>query len=493
MTLKSKFRHATSLLLTALLLVGMSACKRDTDREPSPKPTPMPTPMPPVVTNELQMPRKEIRAVWLTTVWELDWPMKRRGEEAQKQLYREYLDAFEELNFNTIFLQVRSMGDAFYETKYEPWSKVLTGTRGQDPGWDVLGFMLDEAHRRGFSVHAWVNPFRIDTSGTPPELHPSIQPEWVTQQGKWTLYDPAEPGARGRVADIVAEIITKYDFDGLHIDDYFYPDPSSAGATPDDAEQYKKYGAAYKTVEDFRRANVDKAVKAIFDTVRKHRPEIPFSVSPAAGYKYNYETLYADIYMWAKEGWMDALIPQLYHHIGHPTADFRVTLHTWAQYSYNASLIVGHGLYRFGDPKSPAPFQSSAELIRQFELSRADKRVKGNAQYSAKYLLMNKVRVRDAFKQLYPTPALRPVLGKVVGSAPAVPNNVQLSQGKINWEGDGAYYAVYYQADGARELLLEEVTREKEYQPREKKGTYYVTALSSNDFESQLSSGVQQK
>lgn len=481
----SKLRVLLALLFTVTMLVGTS-CRHGSDA-PTPEPTPNPND-----GAELKLPAKEIRAVWMATIWELDWPLGKRGEAEQKQLYIDYLETLHALNFNAIFLQIRSGADAFYKSKYEPWSKWLTGTRGKDPGWDVLGFMLDEAHRRGIAVHAWINPFRVSSGNVFPEPAPYCDRKLITKQGKMYIYNPALPEARQWIADIVKEIITKYDFDGVHVDDYFYPDAKSPAvqAELDDAADFAKYGAGYKDVKEFRRANVDKAIQGIYQTVHKYRPEIPFSVSPAADYMYSYLRLYADIYKWCKEGWVDAVIPQLYQEIGNKYNDHRGNINQWAQHAYKASVIIGNGLYRFGDPKSPSAFQSTQELKNQFRLSRADRRVVGNAQFSVKYLMMNKLDIRDTFKELYPTPAVRPVLGQVIGSAPSAPTNVIITKGELSWQGDGAYYAVYHQPEGSNQLKVVTITAKKKQSVGTNKGTYYVTAITRNDFESSLSKGV---
>ncbi len=221
-----------------VMAVAINACSKND----SPLP-PDPTPPNPAA---LLFPKKEMRGVWMATVYGLDWPNGEYNMAAQKKLYTDYLDRFKQLNINAVFVQVKGMGDAFYNSPYEPWSASITGTRGTAPGYDVLQFMIDEAHARGIEFHAWMNPYRIATRASAntsyPALHPSVKPEWVVSHEKIQIYNPAVPEVTQRLADIVKDVITKYNVDGIHFDDYFYPDPSSAGQMVSDAADYQKYG-----------------------------------------------------------------------------------------------------------------------------------------------------------------------------------------------------------------------------------------------------------
>ncbi|RYZ47286.1 MAG: hypothetical protein EOO14_23695, partial [Chitinophagaceae bacterium] len=266
--------------LAAVLLLALNACSKD-----DPNPAPPPNPNPPGGSTELLYPKKEMRAVWIATVWGLDWPDGKTTVDAQKKAYTDYLDKFKELKINTVFVQVKGMGDAFYNSPYEPWSAAITGTRGTAPGYDVLKFMIDEAHARGMEFHAWMNPYRIGTRAgvttSYPALHSSVKPEWVVSHEKIQIYNPALPEVRQRLADIVKDVITKYDVDGIHFDDYFYPDPTSAGQMVSDNADYQQHGAGFATVEEFRRSNVDKAIKGVYDVIVATKPQVVFSVSPA--------------------------------------------------------------------------------------------------------------------------------------------------------------------------------------------------------------------
>ena len=241
-------------IVVLVLPILCNSCKKD------PNGIDTPDPEPPVTEDELLFPKKEMRAVWVTTAWGLDWPRGDYNEASQKQQYIAYLDRFEELNINSIFFQVKAMGDAYYASSYEPWSVSITGTRGKDPGYDILQFMINEAHARDIEFHAWMNPYRIATranTGTSyPALHASVESEWVVSHEKIQIYNPALPEVRERLADIVTELITSYPVDGIHFDDYFYPAASAAGQMVSYQDDYAQFGAAYSTIEDFRRGNV---------------------------------------------------------------------------------------------------------------------------------------------------------------------------------------------------------------------------------------------
>ncbi|MBK5196241.1 MAG: family 10 glycosylhydrolase, partial [Proteiniphilum sp.] len=417
------------ILLFTLILIG---CSKETDDIENIDPDPSVT---------LTFPNKEMRAVWMVTAWELDWPRGDHNVETQKQQYITYLEKFEQLNINALFFQVKGMGDAFYDSPYEPWSESISGVRGKDPGYDILTFMIDEAHKRDIEFHAWMNPYRIDTRADNSQpyspLHSSVKPEWVMNHEKLQIYNPALPEVRQRLFDIVKDLIMKYDVDGIHFDDYFYPDPSSAGQMVSDKPDYEKYGADYATIEDFRRANVDKAIKGVHDLILATKPDVVFSVSPAASYTYNLNTLYADVKKWCQQGWMDLLIPQLYQEIGNPSNDFQSNLGWWSQYNYQAALMIGHAIYKFGDPVQHEAFQSTTELTRQFELTRRNKKVSGNALYSARYILENKIGITDMIATLYSRPSLIPFIGRSVAPDPQKPENVRIDNGQLKWNTAG--------------------------------------------------------
>lgn len=478
-------------ILALLLVVGViHSCSKDEIEDPDP-------PQPPEEKDSVLLPGKEMRGVWIATVWELDWPRGERDIEAQKQQYIDYLDQFQRMNINAVFFQVKGMGDAYYDSPYEPWSASISGTRGKDPGYDVLSFLIEEAHARDIEFHAWMNPYRIATRadrGTMyPDLHPSIQSDWVINHEKIQIYNPAIPEVRERLADIVRDLIEKYDVDGIHFDDYFYPDPSSAGQMESDREDYDDYGKDFASIEDFRRNNVNETIRLVHETISNTRPEVVFSVSPAASPDYSMNTLYADVRTWAKEGWLDILIPQLYHEIGNPYNDFQERLAWWAQFSYDATLMIGYGLYRFGDPESPAAFQNVSEMEKQIEMARKNKKVKGHLMYSAQYIPMNRIGITDKLEELFENPGVIPFAGRSEFPDPEPATDLQLSGNTLKWKTTGDVRSVvYYFSDLKREGVVLAITRDQEI-PVGAEGYYVVTTLNNQNKESKPSEAVLKK
>lgn len=454
-------------------------------------------PEPPPSKPTLLFPKKEMRSIWITTAWGLDWPMGKYDIQPQKDQYIQYLDRFKALNINAVIVQVKPMGDAFYNSPYEPWSASITGVRGKDPGYDVLKFMIEEAHKRDIEFHAWMNPYRIATragSSTPyPSLHASVKPEWVVSHEKIRIYNPALPTVRQRLADIVKDLITKYEVDGIHFDDYFYPDPSSAGVMVSDAEDFQKYGASFAKIEDFRRDNVDKAIKAVHDAIVATKPEVVFTISPAASPDYNLNPLFADVTKWCREGWIDVVMPQLYQEIGNQYNDFQAKLAWWTQYSYKAVPMVGHGYYKFGDSQQPAAFQSTLELERQFELTRRNQKVQGNAMYSARYILSNKINITDKLATIYKNPAVIPFLGREVAPAPAKPQNVKIENNRLSWTRSGDVRSVVYHfPDRTKEGTVLSITNDTSF-PVSASGFYCVTTINKDNKESDPSDAIEKK
>lgn len=306
--------------------------------------------------------------------------MEKYDADVQKKLYTDYLDLLVGYNMNAVFFQIRGMADAFYESEYEPWSKYITGSAGVRPDYDVLGFLVEEAHKRGIQFHVWLNPYRIATRANKnaafPKLDAKIPMELVKDYEKIRVYNPALPEVQERIVNIVKEIITKYDVDGIHMDDYFYPS-LEASETMNDGTEFQKYGKdKFKNIEDFRRNNVNTVVRNIQKTIIETRPEVIFSISPAADMERNYNTLFADVNTWAKEGWVDVVIPQLYFATGNDATSFNLRLDLWSQYTYENHLLIGYGIYKFGDSQYGSKFQSSDDLMKQFELASAKPKVK---------------------------------------------------------------------------------------------------------------------
>lgn len=477
-------RKALRCLAAGVLLVLAFACEKEEPFKPDVTPEPSPKPDPTVV----ELPKKELRGAWMATVWEIDYPQGSRGEAALKAKYKQYLDLYQDLGINAVFFQIRGMADAWYASRYEPWSKTITGTQGQDPGWDILKFLVDETHARGMQFHAWINPYRIATgsNGVFPDLDPKIPKALTKDYQAIRVYNPALPEVRDRIAAIVKEIVTKYPVDGLHMDDYFYPSLQSGESMNDEAE-YQQYGSAFSKIEDFRRDNIGKLVRKIQQTIIATRPEVIFSISPQGNYDNNYNTQYIDVAACAKNGWFDVLIPQLYW----TGSLFSSRLQWFVSNSYRTHLMVGYGIYRY-EAGASGGFDSPVSFNTCYNLVRGNKKVEGCLFYNSSALVKNKVGITDAIKSVFRPKVLLPYLGRTEEQKPAAPTSLNLNGSTLTWSGTGAYYAVYKLETGGKKASLVGTAREKSY-ALPAKGTYYVSALSTVNAESKISEGVKYK
>ncbi len=349
----------------------------------------------------------EMRGVWVCSVYNMDFPSK-TGQTVTglKKEVTTILDRSKDIGFNAVFLQVRPNNDALYPSKIYPWSQYLTGTQGVAPadGFDPLLYWIDEAHKRGLELHAWINPYRATRGSTtspktdvaklaannPARLHP----DWVIAYTDGSLYyDPGRPEVRKLIVDGVTEIVTNYNVDGIHFDDYFYP-----GTDFKDSKSYAAYGKAFKNISDWRRNNVDQLIQATYNAVKAAKPNCAFGVSPFAIWanKENnslgsdtrggesYYEMYADTRKWVKSEWLDYICPQIYWNIGYRIADYEKILKWWVDVVKDTpvSLYVGHAGYRVGDgTKAGDVWHTADEIIRQFNMNRQYPLVRGSVMF----------------------------------------------------------------------------------------------------------------
>lgn len=323
--------------------------------------------------------------------------------------------------------QVRPEADALYASRLEPWSRFLTGVQGKapEPYWDPMQFMIDECHKRGMEFHAWINPYRTKTT-LKSELAPNhvynIHPEWFVTYGDQLYFDPALPESRRHICMVVSDIVSRYDVDAIHMDDYFYPYPIKGKDFPDDAS-FARFGGGFSNKGDWRRSNVNVLIKKLHETIREIKPWVKFGVSPFGIYRnessdplgsktkglQNYDDLYADVLLWAREGWIDYNIPQIYWHIGHPVADYETLVKWWARNTENRPLFIGQSVMNTvqnADPKNP----SINQLPRKMALQRAYQTIGGSCQWPASAVVENAGKYRDALiAEYHKYPALPPV------------------------------------------------------------------------------------
>ncbi|MEV7175665.1 family 10 glycosylhydrolase [Kitasatospora sp. NPDC093679] len=384
-------------------------------------------------------PPRRLRGVWIATVDRIDWPPAPGLPEAQlRAAYDDLLDSAAAAGANAVFVQVRPTADAFWPSRYEPWSQWLTGVQGQDPGWDPMRFLVDAAHARGLAFHAWFNPYRIAQHDDPARLaaaHPARRhPEWAVSYGGRLYYDPGVPAARAFVEQAILDAVARYQVDGVHLDDYFYPYPVAGRPFPDDAS-FAAYGGATTDRAAWRRRNVDLLIRELRDLVRAARPEAAFGVSPfgiwrnaatdprgsATAAFQSYDGLHADSLGWVQDGLLDYVAPQLYWHLGHPQADYAALARWWAvQTAARETLLwTGQAAYRAGVAGEAPVWQDPAELSRHLDLDATLPQIGGQILFSARNVRTDPIgAVARLTADHWHRPALPPLLPRLAGGTP---------------------------------------------------------------------------
>ena len=369
----------------------------------------------------------EMRGVWVSTVSNLDWPeVGNYDVKVQKELLKEKFDFIEEQNMNTIFFQVRPMGDALYESSYAPWSKYLTGTLGENPGYDPLEFAIDESHKRGLELQAWFNPFRIDSNSEkfnidnyidelPEESPLKNNPDWIVKYNNYHYLDAGIPEVREYVIDTIIEVVKNYNIDGVVLDDYFYPYPSGGVEFPDE-DTYEKYGEGFSSKDEWRRNNIDCFISELYSKIKNTNAEVKFGVSPFGIWRNgesvggsntsglsSYDDVYVDSRKWIQEGWIDYIIPQIYWQFDYNSAPFATLVDWWAKQveNTNVELYIGHAAYKINDSSYGESWLNANEVINQIRYSRANSNVKGNCFFRLKTLEENRLGFTDKLKELY--------------------------------------------------------------------------------------------
>jgi len=384
-----------------------------------------------------QSPKRQLRAAWIATVTNIDWPSAPGlSVDQQKQEYLHLLDAVESMKMNTVIVQIKPMADSFYPSKYGPWSQWLTGVQGKDPGYNPLAFMIQETHKRHLEFHAWFNPYRVSMQSDPNKLsadHPARQhPDWLVSYGGKLYYNPGIPAVRNFLVDSIMEVVSTYDIDAVHMDDYFYPYPI-AGQDFSDNATYQQYGAGkFATKADWRRDNVNQLVHELATDIKEVKPYVKFGISPfgvwrnkvtdptgsdtSAGVQ-DYDDLYADTRTWIKNNWLDYIAPQIYWNIGFPPAAYEKLVDWWSKEvaGHNIHLYIGEAAYKIH--ANNAAWNNPEEIPNHFKLDSQYSTVKGNIFFSLKDLLKNPLGIKDRLsKDIYKNKALVPVMPWLQGS-----------------------------------------------------------------------------
>lgn len=403
-----------AVLVGSMLLLG--SCS---SQPPGPKVTPLPP------ASKPQQSKEPVRGIWLATVSRLDWPPISSVNisspairiSLQQKALTDKLDNLKRLGINTVFFQVKPDGTALWQSKILPWSDTLTGTIGQDPGYDPLQFMLDEAHKRGMKVHAWFNPYRVSVNIKPStitELNSTLSQtpssvyvlhrDWIRTSGERFVLDPGIPEVRDWITSIVAEVVEHYPVDGVQFDDYFYTE--SPGSALNDSQTFRKYGQGVDSKADWRRDNTQRLIAQVSRTIKKLKPEVEFGVSPAGVWRNRshdpagsdtrgaaaYDESYADTRRWVQLGLLDYIAPQLYWPFARDAARYDVLAKWWADVvkSTNTRLYIGVALYKVGEPSRKEPDWTVKggvpELKKQLDLNESEPHINGTILFREDYL-----------------------------------------------------------------------------------------------------------
>ncbi len=386
------FRYLKNIATTAVLALLINSCATPPKKYPIKKPLP-PKKETPVVTKptdealRVQLPQinREFRGVWIASVANIDWPSRKNMSTAeQKAEAIKMLDLLQNTNFNAVILQVRPSADALYKSVHEPWSYFLSGEQGKAPSpyYDPLEFWIDEAHQRGIELHVWLNPYRAHHSNGGPVTQESMvkkSPE-NTMRLKNGMYwfDPASEKTQDHVSKIVKDIVKRYDIDGVHFDDYFYPYASYNGGDFPDSKTYNAYKNKGGTMSraDFRRDNVNKFVERIYREIKAEKNYVKFGISPFGIWKpgypagitgsSQYDELYADAKLWLNRGWIDYFTPQLYWPIQSKGQPFGPLLQWWkSENTKNRHLWPGLNTVEVKVADKPSEISNEIELTRQ--------------------------------------------------------------------------------------------------------------------------------
>ncbi len=473
-------------------------------------------------------PKREMRAAWIATVTNLDWPNSNTSSTAQqKQELINLLDELDRDGINTVVFQIRSECDAMYSSSFDPWSYWLTGSQGTAPYpyYDPLEFAIEEAHKRGMELHAWFNPYRVERAvgnyTTAPNHVTNQHPDWIIQISTFKFLDPGLPMVRDYVTSVIYDVVSRYDVDGIHADDYFYPYPPNQ-ITNQDAATFAAYPRGFTNIADWRRDNVNLLIAQVNDTIQSVKPWVKFGMSPFGIWKNGvppgisglsaYNDIYCDAIAWLHDRSIDYLTPQLYWPFG-GGQDYAKLQPWWADsvHANGRHFYPGHAYYRIVNWTNPS------EMPNQIRFDRNNPKVQGGVFFRAKNFGENPKGVTDSLRNdLYRYKAILPIMNWKDVVNPNPPQNLRFErlangQGGLKWDlpqvasdGDTAKRYVVYRfntsniqpADLNNSANILDVAGYRENIPGEPPsptGPYYfvVTTLDRNYNESTMSNVLQ--
>jgi len=439
-----------------------------------------------------QSPPAELRGAWVATVANIDFPSRPGLSSAEiKTEFDSLMDILKAMNMNAVFVQIRPAGDAFYKSATVPMSKFLVGQQGamlDDSLFDPLEYMIKSAHDRRMEFHAWLNPYRatfdLDTSALD-SMHPlrslpnRRKAEWFFRYGKKWYFNPASPSVRQYLTNVVKDIVLRYDVDGIHFDDYFYPYKEKDLSLDDALNDYNAFASGdhnFTDIGDWRRNNVNILIEGVSKTIKKYKPYVKFGISPFGVWRNKerdpergsntragvtcYDDLYADVLLWMEKGWIDYVSPQIYWSIGFPAADYEILVDWWSKHLFGKQLYIGHAAYKINNSANDPNWENEDEISRQIAINRANPNVSGSLFFSVKPLLRNPLGVQDSLMSvLWKNPALIPPMPSLSKAIPATatmcrvkgtPSTVQLTWNLCELlSGDEMpFYFALYRFDG---------------------------------------------
>ena len=401
-----------------------------------------------IYSSAQKSPKRELRGAWITTHFGLDWPTSSQTPAQQRAALVSILDQHKATGMNVIYFQVRNQCDALYPSSIEPWSSTLTGVQGKDPGWDPLQFAIDETHKRGMELHAWLNPYRaVATASQLSSFVPSHvakqHPEWLLNNGSTITLNPGIPAVRNYIMSVITDITNRYDVDGIHFDDYFYPpapiyDDATYNADP------KGFPATTTGRGDWRRDNINIFIQDLYSTLSSLKPWVKFGVSPSgiyrsstnpaigsntsAGANQHYSSVYADTKKWLQQAWVDYIAPQVYWYMGQLGSDYNVLIPWWNNQSTNGRHIyIGQAIYKVNDAAQGAAWLNRSQIPNQMRMNRevTYQNIYGEIAFRTAFLRSNPLNVRDSIRlNIYKRPALLPTMPWKDNTPPLAPTDL---------------------------------------------------------------------
>jgi uncharacterized lipoprotein YddW (UPF0748 family) len=389
-----------------------------------------------------QAPKRELRAAWVATVSNIDWPSATGLSAANQQTqFINILNEHKASGMNAVFVQIRSQCDALYPSSFEPWSNVLTGTQGTNPGYDPLQFMITECRKRGMEFHAWFNPYRavinFSQIGTFASNHIAVtRPDLLLDQGTLRVLDPGKPEVWDYVIKIVMDVVRRYDIDGVHFDDYFYPYPPSSGSPYNDDATFAAFPRGFTVKADWRRANVDTLIKRVNDSIHNAKAWVKFGVSPfgiwrnqssdptgsATSGLQSYSDVYANSKKWIQSNWVDYLAPQIYWSIGLSVANYAVLVPWWNSVAATRPIYSGMAAYKVNNGGTDANWNNPSMIPNEIRLNRQNPNVTGSIFYNTTAVNANALGMRDSLRNdLWARAAIIPRMPWIDNTAPAAP------------------------------------------------------------------------